>query len=555
MKSVSSRFIRKLPWFLLSTLLIVSVIIGSNATPLTSVHWDSPIYMYQGKRIAETPLLESYATKAVEVANQVDGNWPSEESYSEAYWRYSRLGHIVLIGSVVSLFGSTEEAILAVHLLFHFLMAITILFAVAIVMELVTILHVQLPRTVVLWSGVISAAVYVLSDISDYLGRSFVSEVPSLFLIGAACYFLVLAIRHGSLLVAVFSGVTAFFIYFVRMEAIWVYITFVVVLVVSFRSLSGRIHMYCALAAGIAALACYIAYSWIYYPLTDPRLFLSFANNQKQQTGGVSSLFSIGAAGGLLWIGALIGLIYAKGIRLALLALAWIALILIPTFPYLFSGSPVQARMFSTLLLPLFILSTLGWTYLWERVTKKNPIWIVAIGFFTLVLVAVSLKPSYAWIHHQPGLWRVQYVRQAITPPRYEKKTYPFQELRDLSEALYTYNGSAILVVHGNIGQENLNLVRFFGPAYSQEVSLAVEPDPTNLISCNKRQKQKGTEPILFCKDMEGKELVKLINHGVRVFVLAPEPSPHSYISLPSGYIVSELLITEHFYLGIVSAE
>ena len=551
MEAVSNLFYRKLPWLMLITLLLVSTILGVNVTPLTSVHWDSPIYLYQGKRMAETPLLESYASKAFEVAEQVDGNWPSGEGYSEAYWRYSRLGHIVLVGSVVGLFGSTEKTIWILHWLFHFIMAIAIFFAVVTVMELVVLFRVPFPRIVVLWSGIVSAGVFVLSSIYDYLGRSLVSEVPSTFLIIAACYFLVLAMRRGSLLIAFVSGVLAFFIYWVRIEGIWVYVTFGVILALSFWDLHKKRYLYCLLVAGATALVCYFAYSWRFYPLTDPRLFLTFAKHQKEVAGGVSPLFSLGAAGGMLWIGALISVIYTRHIRLARMSILWLVLILAPTLPYLLSGSPVQARMFSTLLLPLFLLSILGWACLWERTTKNGLIGIAVFGTLSAALIVVAFTPSYEWLRRQPGLWRVQYLRQAITPPLYEQKSYPYQELRRISEALYTYKGPGILVTYGDIAQEHLNLVRFFGPSYPQKASLSTESDPTNLISCNQRKLRQDLEPVAFCKGITKKQLTELINQGIKIFALAPEPSPLSHINLPLGYAVSEILITNHFYLGL----
>lgn len=50
--------------------------IGFAKPPLQGVHWDSPIYLYQSKRFAETPLLDSYRQHAKEIRDHVYGATP-----------------------------------------------------------------------------------------------------------------------------------------------------------------------------------------------------------------------------------------------------------------------------------------------------------------------------------------------------------------------------------------------------------------------------------------------------------------------------------------------
>ncbi|MDZ7584272.1 MAG: hypothetical protein U0938_05505 [Thiobacillus sp.] len=53
------------------------------------------------------------------------------------------------------------------------------------------------------------------------------------------------------------------------------------------------------------------------------------------------------------------------------------------------------------------------------------------------------------------------------------------------------------LLVAKDISQENLNLVRFFGPAYPANADMALLPDPTNLFPCTVGMATEF-EPILY---------------------------------------------------------
>ena len=537
-------------WFALIVVLLASFLVAGNSPPLTDVHWDSPIYLYQGKRMADTPLFQSYRENAAAVAAQAGGGWHPEEGYSEPFWRFSRIGHITLVAAVIDTLGPTIDAILALHWIFHLFVTLAVLLALATLVQLLGLTPGALPRAPVIWAGVLSTLLYTLSDIYAYLGSSIVSEVASLLLIGLACFSLALAMRTTSLLMAALSGVLAFGIYFIRVEAIWVYLSFCVSLLLFYWGELAREQIKVMLVSAVVAAAGFVGYSLLFYPITNPLYFLQFATGQDKQTSGVSPLMSLGAAGGLLWVGVVMSLLYARHLRLMRMALLWAVLIGLPALPYLINNLPIQARMFSTLMPPLLMLSVLGWAGLWASRSRWRslqwPIWVTA----TLILVAISWQPSYQWLHQQPGLWRLQVVRQALVVPEYEKLSYQVAELNALSERLYSESGPDLIAVDAGVRQESLNLLRFFGPAYPGEASMALVPDPTNTVACANRldepHEQGREESIRYCRVGSDADVDVLLRRQSELFRLSETVDP-------GGSVDGSLLSSGHYALSVIS--
>ena len=539
-------------WITLIAVLLSAFFVTGNAPPLTDVHWDSPIYLYQGKRMAETPLFQSYREHAAEVAAQAGGNWHPEEAYSEPFWRFSRIGHITLVAAVVKALGSTTDAILALHWIFHLFVTLAVLLALATLLQLLALTPTALPRVAVVWAGALSALLYTLSEIYGYLGSSVVSEVASLLMIGLSCFTLALALRRRSIAMAILSGSLALLIYFVRVEAIWVYLSFGVSLLLFYRGVLDRPRFMVLLASALVAAVGFVGYSLLFYPITNPLCFLQFATGQDKQVSGVSPLMSLGAAGGLLWGGVLMSLFYARHLRVMRMALLWVVLIGLPALPYLLDNLPVQARMFSTLMPPLLMLSVLGWAGLGaSRSRWKLLQWLLWVTV-TLMLVVIAWQPSYQWLRRQPGLWRIQAVRQALVVPAYEKLSYEIAELNTLSERLYRNGGPDLIAVDAGVRQESLNLLRFFGPAYAAQASMALTPDPTNTVSCEHRLEQARVpgsgESLRFCRVGSDAEVVALLRRQPAFFHLI-EASESGVGSDGSR------LSTGHYTLSVVSQQ
>ena len=368
-------------WYLFIAFVMSKLLWNGLSEPLAEVHWDSVFHLYYAKQFAETAFIKNYVQQAAAIAAQVDGHWPREEQFSTAYWRFSRLGHIALLGMIVKIFGSREEAIRAAHWLYHTLMALTMVFGVMLMMAVVNHLGINRPQHVVLGAAAGSGVLYMLSDIYDYLGRSLVSEVPAMFLLTIASLLLITGLSRHSIVLSGLSGLCAFVAYSVRLDAVWLYIAFYVVLATTLWIMQTRtpwVRTYAC--AGSVAFACYLLYAWYFYPLANPYLFILFAKYQPVWGVGewtVPISMSMSVAGGLLWIGGFVSIRAMTHWTAARMAFAWLGVTLLPTLPYLIYSSlytvPLQVRMLTgTLVLPLWFASTLGWASLWEALSRLS---------------------------------------------------------------------------------------------------------------------------------------------------------------------------------------
>jgi len=488
----------KLPIAQLVTLIVLTVLallLAALKGPLVGMHWDVPIYLYQAKRFAETHYLVNCAHHAAEVVAQMHGHLPADESYSEAYWRFARLGHIAILGGVVGLFGSTLAATTVATWLYTLLLIGGMAFCFA----SVPIIGRTTDRARPWFAGAaISTLLFVLSDVYRYLSGNLVSEVLSICLLGAAVLALPHSVNTGRLPLAILSGVLAFASYTVRVESVWTWLAFLLAYAVT-RGSDGTqpIPWKPLMAAGFAALGLYVAYAAIFHPLVDPRHYLAFASSLTTKTsGGMPRYQLLFVAGGLLWVGALVCLRWLGQSGLVRFGWLWLAFSALPWVPQTMLGGPCQTRMLTLLTPPLFLLSSTGWSFLLEQGGRRL---LMVVAPVSLCLAMVSQPVVYAWLHNIPGVWRIQSVRPFLFAPNYERLNYLPAEMAALSHAVYGTNEPTVLVSTPGIPQEFLNLIRYFGPSYSAGADLALVGDPTNTKSCDDKSPAFG-ELVLFCQ-------------------------------------------------------
>lgn len=475
------------------------LLVALSRVPLGDVHWDAPIYLYQAKRFAETQHLADIARNAEHIAAQVAGAWPADESYSEAFWRSSRLGHIALLGVVVGAFGSTLAAIGIA----------TWLFALALPLGLFAWCRVALlasrliePGSVVMTGLGLSALVYVLSDVYGYLSGNLVSEVLSLGLSGAALWALLASIRGGGAALAMLSGLLAFAGYTIRVESVWSWLAFMIAYLPYAGGGQARVRtLHCFVLAGGAALLGYLVYAFTFHPLADPRHYLQFAASLSQRArGGVHALNLVFVVGGLLWVGALLTLRRITASPLVRFGGLWLFVSGLPSWGVIAAGSEVQTRMLIGLVPPLLLLSAAGWTF---ALHHPRPRVLRAALLIGALLVVVSRPPVYDWLVVQPGVWRIQRLGAAMFVPRYERIDYAPREMAAISEQVFGRDSlPTILISAPGVTQEHLNLVRFFGPAYPASARLALAGDPTNPGRCEAKS-DAAYEPVLFCSGFD----------------------------------------------------
>ena len=515
-------------WLLLYFILFVVLIINGLERPLTLIHWDGPIHLYQAKRFAETPLAGSYAQHAEAVAAQVDGKWPAGEGYSESYWRFSRFGHIALLGSTVQLFGSDVLAIGAAHWIYLAMMVAALALTAHMTVEFLQLCNAPGSPVTLRWAVVLASAAYSLSFVFSYVGRSLVSEAPALLCLSASAWALIRVVAGGCRFLAVLAGMFAFLAYTVRMESIWVLCALGIALALPRPVSRDWMRLLQAFAiAGVTAFIAYAAYAWIFWPMSDPRLFLIFAKRQPYSPGGISWFPILSSAVGFGWVGLAVSAAAFEW-QVTRRVLLWGFVCLLPSIPYVLEGLPVQSRQFTPLMLPVLTASTVGWSYLVQKVVATRQAWGMILAACTVALIAaVSYSSSYRVLKSVAGLWRFSYLRQLLVPPAYEQLSYPYQELRDISRELYreaTSTGRAVLV-SGAPGQrehlEHLNLIRFFGPSYSPRSDLALVSDPTNPHDCDVRLPDLPEEPVIYCTTISSALIRDLAAQGVPIFHLA----------------------------------
>lgn len=475
------------------------LLVALSRVPLGDAHWDAPIYLYQAKRFAETLYLADFARSAEAIAAQVAGEWPADESYSEAFWRSSRLGHITLLGLVVGAFGSTLAAIEAAAWLFAIAMPLGV-FAWC---RVAVLAGRQIePRAVVATALGLTVLLFVLSDFYGYLSGNLVSEVLSFGLGGAAVWALLAALRTGAAVMAVVSGLLAFVGYTIRVESVWAWLAFMI----AYLPYAGAGEMrartlYRFLLAGGTALLAYLAYAFVLHPLADPHHYLQFAASLSQRArGGVHAANLVFVAGGMLWVGALLALRRIAVSPVVRFGGLWFLLAGLPSWGMIAAGSEVQTRMLIGLVPPLLLLSAAGWTF---ALHHRRPFVLRTALFLGVLLVVLSRPALYGWLVEQPGVWRIQRLGAAMFVPRYERIDYTPREAAGISAQVFGGGAlPAILISAPGIAQEHLNLIRFFGPAYPATARLALVGDPTNPGRCETKSAA-AYEPVLFCTGFE----------------------------------------------------
>lgn len=499
------------------------LLVAVSRVPLGDAHWDAPIYLYQAKRFAETQLLVDIAHSAEHIAAQAAGAWPADERYSEAFWRSSRLGHIAILGVVVGAFGSTLAAIEVA----------TWLFALALPLGLFAWCRVALltsrliePGSVVMTGLGLSALLYVLSDVYGYLSGNLVSELMSLGLSGAALWALLASMRAGGAALAMLSGLLAFAGYTMRVESVWAWLAFMIACLPYAGSGQARTRtLQRFVLAGAAALLCYLVYAFAFHPLADPRYYLQFAASLSQRArGGVPALYLVFVVGGLLWVGALLALRRITVSPLVRFGGLWLFLAGLPSWGMVVAGSEVQTRMLVALVPPLLVLSAAGWTFVLHH--PRPRVLRVALAIAAL-LVVVSRPVVYDWLVEQPGVWRIQRLGAALFVPHYERIDYVPREMVAISAQVFRADGAPVMLISApGVGQEYLNLIRFFGPVYPASARLALAGDPTNPGRCELKSAA-AYEPVLFCSGFDDETTLRAALAQRRVLHLRrPQETP-----------------------------
>lgn len=512
-------------WLVAITLaiFIVGAGVSRTATPLAGAHFDSPIYLYQAKRYAETELVQSYLRHAGDIAQQVRTHgWPASEAYPESFWRFMRFGHIALLGLALDEAGDPMQALARANLIWGLMLAAAVALVFPLSLALLRLLaYAATPARVT--AAALSCLAWLASPIYRYLAANFLSETPALLLLSLGLLAWLEALNGRSRLLADLAGLCFAAVYVVRMESLWTAAAGAgLATLFALRGLPlaqlGRLVAVCATAGGTALAL----YAWASWPLTDPRLVGILRGVLIASRPTVEASYqALPVAGGLLWLGACAAPVQRDTRRLQIFGAALLLLVLLPRWNGLLAGT-LQTRVLAEVLLPLAMLSTAGLAALLAPRTPLLRGLRVALSL-ALALCLLAVQPwTYAQIRALPGLWRIQSVKNLLVPASYERRVYEPAAIAAIARAVHGDGSRAILLRDATLPQEHLNLLRYFGAAYPHDADLALAPDVANPRSCSAAAlaAQAAYEPVLFCTDYDADFLATARAQGWRLLAL-----------------------------------
>lgn len=513
-----SSTVRDLLFALLAAAVITLVFIAKP--PLQGAHWDAPIYLQRGKIAADTALLDSYRQHAGKIAAALPLYKPGV--VDTPYWGFMRLGHTLLLGLVTTAAGASLTGLQVVTGLYTLMFALAVATAALLSVRLLGLFAPHIPAIAVRRAAGLSAGLYVASDIARYLAGNLVAEIPAMLLLTLAALLLVEATRSHTPALAVLSGVAAFALFATKMELVWGYVVFFLLYAVMFvRHARPRAAWRPFAVAAIVALALYSTYAWWFHPLADPRTFLMYARaDQARPPNPVAPIKLWLVAGGMLWVGLLLGLWRGRGQPIWWFTLGWLGLVTVPYYDQLLHGGPAQARFFASTMVPLMVGSTLGWAGLLQgrTPTHAGKAARLALLVFIAALIGISHQESYRWLSALPGGWRLQYVKAFLSPPPYERLDYPVDELEATSRFLYGKKSPLVVVLDKDVPEEYSNIIAYFGPRLAPIDTLA--PGGDSWGSCGRKVLLPALETVMFCTVPPTDESLKRLQGEAQVLRL-----------------------------------
>jgi hypothetical protein len=497
--------------------------------PLSDVHWDTPFYLYKAKLLVETPVYTGYVRHADRVAREVmEGTWDRDLSYfPQAYWYFTRLGHLTALGGFVALGENGRESLLFAHWGYGILLALSVALLVILALQLAKLFSGESRHLVT--GAALSALLFMASGQYWHMTGNLVAEVPALFFVGIALNSLVACQLRRSWVFAAAAGIATFLVYVTRTDFLWIVLTLGALLAVAHNmGVSVKAWHPGLIIAGFVALSFYGVYAWVYSPLADPRVFVHLWSTLRHSyqyaldSFRITFLRMLMIAGGFLWVGAVLALPVVRKRSLARFGLIWLLLLGLPWLVQAISGGWAQSRMLMSILPALFILSAVGWSRVFEeagqerrKLRRFGPVAVVV-----LPLMLVTHSGSYEVLRSLPGGWHLQYVRSFLRPDQYEQRRYPVEDLARISDTLYGDDDLKVVVIGPSAAKdvEYVNLIRFFGPRHAPDWDL-FEPEPQKVWRKGLAPGA-GSERVVFRSYFTEQDGDSLRNGRYRLFVL-----------------------------------
>jgi hypothetical protein len=520
----------------LFVVLISGLIVIALKPPLSHIHFDSPYYLYQSKLLVETPFYSSYLKHADEVAREViDKSWDKNLSYiPQRYWYFSRIGHITTLAAFVALGGTGRNALLWAHWGFGILLAISLCVLVAFTLRLMRLFAFADGSEASVAGAAISGVLLAASGEYWHLAGNFVTEVPALLYLSVCLLALVTSLTQRPWLFGGAAGLAALLVYLSRPDFLWIILVFcALIFVASWMGKLPPIRKTGLFAAGVSALLAWGLFAWFFWPLADPRLYLRFVallHLWNEKPTFFLQLFI--TSGGLLWVGFILAIWKIRFHPLIQFGLLWLILSVTPWIIQAFSGLTAQSRMFSLTLPSLLLLSSAGWALLLQTAAdaRSHRVRLIAAPVIvTLFLLALTHPPTFSLLKGLPGGWRLQYARSFLWPDPWENRTYYFDDLARISDALYQDGDLKIVLLDASAktDPEFVNVIRFLGPAYKADVDPLLQLEPQKVWRLGNYPDPTGERvAIRSYSDFTEQDLIALRQGTNRLFVLGRDQAP-----------------------------
>jgi hypothetical protein len=187
---------------------------------------------------------------------------------------------------------------------------------------------------------------------------------------------------------------------------------------------------------------------------------------------------------------------------------------------------------------PLLVASTAGWAALIARMSERrsSPAVLALTAALAFGIVLVSQAESYQVLRQLPGGWRLQYAREWLSPPAYERLSYPVNELNDISQFLYRRSIHTVLVPdHGKL-EENLRVISYLAPNSPPVAAPSVETVP--VIQCGTRTFRPAVDHVAYCLEPPAGESAESAGTTVEVLFLRPRSGVREYGVSPDETVI-----------------
>ncbi len=494
--------------------------------PLQDVHWDAPIYLERGKEIAEASALKDYSNYASIIAQRLPEYKVEPDAYTP-YWGFMRLGHSILISIPTAMTGGGLTGIEAAFVLYNLIWLAGVGVATLLAYRLVRLWEPELQSRVVFVGAILAMLLYLASDACRYMSGNFVAEVPALLWLTTGTYTLVLAQLNRSINWAVLSGVLAFALYVTKMESVWAHLCFMVIFASGLIMHRGERPWWPAfIVSGLCALVLFALYSWWFWPLTDPRLLIIFSNtHQTVDDNPVAPIKLWVVAGGLLWLGLLAALGYRIRSHTLRIMLAWLLLMSIPYINTLLGSGQAQVRMFTLIMPALLPAATVGITAMLHSASRQHSARGVLVLFlgFAAAFAAISHSETYRSLYNLPGGWRLQYPKVFLSPPKYERLSYPIQDLARVSHIIQQNRNNTVVELSDQVSEEYSNIISYLlPPPRRSKIARYAAPHSTNPVGrCGTREIRFEDTHVIYClRSLTAETKNVLKSTGISVFKL-----------------------------------